>query len=467
MTRRELLSSAALAAQGEPGRAFVRVSRADQRYFELSDGSPYIPIGNNICWERYLTEEKAVLAKMEERYRALAANRGNFTRLWLSSPFYDLEPRRPGDFDAAAVRHLEQLLAIARRHGIRVKLCLEHFRSMDYAPPAFPGSVAMSRAEFGTGKGGPFADMTHYFTSQEGKEAFLRKLDFYARRWKDEPAIFGWELWNEINAVRGKGWMEWTASMLPELKQRFPNHLAMQSLGSFDREGAREYYRGISTAAGNEVAQIHRYLDLGAQLDVCKGPMDVLAADAVRELQSYKPGRPVVLSEVGAVEPRHAGPWKLYERDARGTLLHDLLFAPFFCGAAGPGQAWHWDHYVEKHNLWWHFGRFAEAIKGIDPRSERFEASFSEQDSLRLYTLRGHKNTLLWVRDAQSDWRTEIAEGRPAAPRRATRLSWSEAGEIRIYDPWRNAWSRGEARGGTLGLAEFQRSVVIRAGRQA
>ncbi|MBN8730977.1 MAG: hypothetical protein J0L64_10570, partial [Acidobacteria bacterium] len=136
-------------------------------------------------------------------------------------------------------------------------------------------------------------------------------------------------------------------------------------------------------------------------------------------------------------------------------------------GAAGPGQAWHWDHYVEKHNLWWHFNRFAEAIKGIDPRSERFEASFSEQDSLRLYTLRGRKNTLIWVRDAGSDWRTEIAEGRQAAPRRATRLSWSEAGTIRIYDPWRNVWSRGEARRGTLGLAEFQRSVVIRAGRQA
>jgi hypothetical protein len=467
VTRREWLSAAVVAAQGASSKAFVRVSQADRRYFELSEGSPYIPIGNNICWERTLTEERAVLAKMEERYRALAANGGNFTRLWLSSPFYDIEPGRPGEFDAAAARHLEQLLAIARRHGIRVKLCLEHFRSMEYTPPLFPGSVSMSRPEFGKGRGGPFADMTKYFTSAEGRAAFLRKLDFYAKTWRDEPAIFGWELWNEINAVRGTGWMEWTRAMLPELKRRFPRHLAMQSLGSFDRESAREFYRPLCTAEGNEVAQVHRYLDLGAQLEVCKGPMDVLAADAVRELRSYEPGRPVVLAEVGAVEPKHAGPWKLYERDSRGVLLHDLLFAPFFAGAAGPGQAWHWDHYVEKHDLWWHFARFAEAVKGIDPRGEQFEPVFSEEDSLRIYTLRGRKNTLIWVRDAGSDWRTEIADGRAAAVRRGARVRVSGSGEVRVYDPWRNVWSRGAVGEGMIALPEFQRSLVIRVRRSA
>lgn len=451
---------AALLAPAPP--AYVQVSRRDRRYFELSDGSGYVPIGNNICWERYLTEENAVLAKMEERYRRLSAHSGNFTRLWLSSPFYDLEPRRPGDFDPAAARRLERLLAIARRYGIRVKLCLEHFRSMEYVPPAFPGSVSMSRPGFGKTRGGPFADMTHYFTSAEGKEAFLRKLDFYARAYKDEPAIFGWELWNEINAVRGTNWSEWTKAMLPELKRRFPNHLAMQSLGSFDRETARSYYRDLCTAPGNEAAQIHRYLDLGAQLDVCKGPMDVLAADAVRELLSYNPGRPVLLSEAGAVEPRHAGPWKLYEKDREGVLLHDILFAPFMAGAAGPGQAWHWDHYVEKHDLWFHFERFAEAVKGVDPREEDFKPAFAERDSVRVYSLNGRRHTLIWVRDALSDWRAELAEGRPAQPRGGFRIPVRGSGRADFFHPWANAWSKGQIEKNAIVLPEFTRSLFIR-----
>jgi hypothetical protein len=32
------------------------------------------------------------------------------------------------------------------------------------------------------------------------------------------------------------------------------------------------------------VLQVHRYLDLGASLEVCRGPVDLLAADSIREL---------------------------------------------------------------------------------------------------------------------------------------------------------------------------------------
>src|SRR5215471_7201197 len=108
---------------------------------------------------------------------------------------------------------------------------------------------------------------------------------------------------------------------------------------------------------GNDIAQVHRYLDLGASLDACKGPVDVLAAEAVRELLAFQPGKPVILAESGAVEPRHSGPFKLYTADQDGVLLHDILFAPFFAGAAGPSQIWHWDAYVAKNGLWQHFRR--------------------------------------------------------------------------------------------------------------
>ena len=47
--------------------------------------------------------------------------------------------------------------------------------------------------------------------------------------------------------------------------------------------------------------------------------VDVLAADSVRELIGYNPGRPVVLAESGAVEPRHTGPFRLYAADKAGT----------------------------------------------------------------------------------------------------------------------------------------------------
>ena len=79
----------------------------------------------------------------------------------------------------------------------------------------------------------------------------------------------GWELWNEINAVQGGDYLGWTEIMLPELHWLFPRNLAMQSLGSYDGEYARGPYLRLATMPGNDVAQVHRYLDLGAKFEIC------------------------------------------------------------------------------------------------------------------------------------------------------------------------------------------------------
>ncbi len=63
--------------------------------------------------------------------------------------------------------------------------------------------------------------------------------------------------------------------------------LVMQSLRSFDGDDVRPVYKKIMSIPGNEVAQVHRYLDLGAQLEICYAPMDIICASAVKELLSY------------------------------------------------------------------------------------------------------------------------------------------------------------------------------------
>ncbi len=436
---------------------FIRVSTSAPRYLEDTNGRPYIPIGPNVGWERFATGEDEVFRLTESRFRLIAANRGNFARVYLSHPFYELNP----DADPAEVekklRRVDRLISLARKHGLRLKLCLEHFRSFEPEKPGFPGSISFGRPA----NGALFPDMAAFFASPEGKAIYLRKLDLLSKRYSNEPAILGWELWNEINAVKGSGWTEWTQAMLPELKRRFPRHLSLQSLGSFDNERAAGIYRTFSRMPGNEMAQVHRYLDPGAALDVCRGPMDVLTADAVRTIRSYSSDRPVVISEVGAVEAHHAGPSKLYENDREGILLHDGLFAGFFAGGAGPGQFWHWQDYIEKHNLWFHFDRFAESVKGIDPRQEDFEPRFIEQPRLRVYLLSGRKHDLLWIRDASTDWRSELQQG-VAAPT-LTGLRVAVRGKSAdVYDPWKSRHSAGRIEKGDLILPPFRRSLVVR-----
>jgi len=468
-----LMACAVVAARAESAEGlFVRLSPRDCRYFELSDGRPYIPVGLNMIAPPGAQEGEA-LARFEQWMRQLADHGGNFIRIWLSNDFLDIEHARSGQYDDEKAKRIDAVLRMARRHNVRVKMTLEHFRHLGGGRQRWA-----AKSIHHVSQGGPAEDILDFFKAPASRAQFKGKLDWYAKRYGDDPTVFAWELWNEFNAVRelwtAEMWAqnglarEWTATMLEALHERFPQNLATQSLGSFDRAYKTELYRSLCSIENNDFAQVHRYLDLGTELEVCHGPVDVLAADAVTTLLAFKPGKPVLLAESGAVEANHSGPFKLYAKDKSGIILHDVLFAPFFAGAAGPGHCWHWDHYVATNDLWWHFARFAEAVRGIDPPAERFCPVRVEHDRLRIYALAGRQTLLAWCRDKQNTWRTELGEGKP--PARLTELTVTlpanliPAGSRRVrrYDPWTDTWSDGRLEAGRVVLPSFSRSLVLR-----
>ncbi|MGC8642766.1 MAG: cellulase family glycosylhydrolase [Isosphaeraceae bacterium] len=455
--------------RGDDARAhYVRVSPRDPRYFETDDGRPYIPNGLNLIsppWVRSRQPDDR-LAALDDWLGKLAAGGGNHIRVWLSDPFYEVEHDKAGEYDVERAKRIDAMLAIARKHGIRVKMTIEHFREID---PAHPRQRWALKALHHTSHGGLATTMEGWMDSPAACRQFVHKLEFLAGRYRDNPTVYGWELWNEMNAVVGHGdYLAWTRAMLPELHRLFPHHLCMQSLGSYDSNWGREPYRQLALMPGNDVAQVHRYLDLGARLEICHGPVDMLAADAVSTLLAARPGKPVMLAESGAVEPSHSGPFKLYPKDTKGIILHDILFAPFFNGAAGSGQCWHWDQYVDANNLWWQFGRFASATKGLAPPAEEFEPVQIDHAKLRVYLLKGRHTWIAWCRDKASNWTTELAEGKAPAPLQGLSLQLNppaggqNGGRCRVYDPWTDHWSSAELSDGQVKLPEFSRSVVVR-----
>lgn len=452
------MTVAAAEAADDSLREYVRVSPQDGRYFELTDGTPYIPIGLNLCGA-----PADGLPGLEKWFAKLSAEGGNYARIWLSNPFFDVEHTRSGEFDEERAQRIDALFALAKKYGIRLKLCTEHFRHLGEGTQAWAAKPLHLKAN-----GGPALDTADFFRGEAGRKAYQRKLAWYADRYGDDPIVFGWELWNEMDAVRVDVWEPWSAEMLPELHRLFPKNLAMQSLGSYDHENKRERYRRLCLLPGNDVLQVHRYLDLGAAWEVCHGPVAVLAAEAVRDIRSFGVEKPVLLAESGAVEPSHSGPFKLYADDRHGILLHDVLFAPFFAGAAGPGHIWHWDVYVDRNDLWWQFGRFRRAIRDVNPIREGFQPVEVPHPRLLVLGLEGRRLTLLWCRDRENTWRTELAEKRPPSTIRDAELDLALLGSsdqmttARFYDPWTDRESEPVPCGAVLRLPEFRRSLVVR-----
>jgi hypothetical protein len=434
--------------------SFVRISSSNPFYFELSNGEPFLVNGPCLAGATDMETMKSYLKNIGE-------NGGNFARVWLSSYLFEIE-QKYGEYDAEKIRNIDSLISWAGKYNIKLKLCLEHFRQITPDPKA-----SFNKPQYHVSHGGPFNNMDEYINSEKGKQVFLRKVNFLKSRYGDNPVVFGWELWNEMNGIMCGGLREWNDDILVRVHQIFRKNLVLQSLGSFDMESRRPDYSYINSLTSDDVAQIHRYIDAGAKLDVCTAPMDVLASDAIDELRKYHLNKPMLLAEVGAVLPNHTGPSDIYPLDKDGVLLHDMLFAPFFSGAAGSGNSWHWDKYIGMNNLWYHFARFNECVKGLDPLTEGFIPLKMYHKRLRIYILAGKKTMTVWCRDIQNDWKSEFndrqkpEEIKDQSVDLSSLVPGSDIKTLSFYDPWKNVWIPG-SKSNIIELPSFYRSLIIK-----
>ena len=437
---------------------YVRVSQKDPRYFEYDDGKPYIAVGLNYCFDRKTNNMAEIRVHYERDFAAMKENGANFARIMMQAWPTELEPSA-GKYDEGKFEYIDWLIETARKNGIKLKLCMEAFRTKDGSRYA---------------KSDMFKDMNEYLTSQKCRDMYLAKIDLLAKRYANCNTIFAIELWNEMNCVSAKheNVVAWTDYMCREIKKRFPNTLVVQSLGSFDRESLIPIYKDYMVLKSNDAAQVHRYLDLGAKLPVCQGPFVELGASAVREIRAMTGDtKPILLAETGAVKPRHTGPWEYYEVDKDGVIVHDLAFGVFFSGGAGTGHVWHWDQLLIDPNHWWHYGRFNEAIKKVNVLEEKFQPKLVSVDNVNCYALVGEKNTMIFCRDMNSDWKTEFVNATAPEPRAGVILDLSQFcppekiknfKKLRFYDPWQNKWTKAEISGSKIRLPKFTRSIVVR-----
>jgi hypothetical protein len=408
----ELIEETPIECNGTDNGGFVEVSRRDPRYFVLSDGKPYVPIGPNLVGSSYnrlpagrehfkRSSQTATTGLIEWKrwFKAMKKAGANYTRIWLSNRYTQARTGIMGIHDPVALARFDALIELARENGIRLKLCLEHWRSFsDESHFAYKYYIDPDT-------GNQLKDENEWFESPLWNERWLKDIEPYLARCQNDPVVFAWELWNEIEcgAANFEAVTSFTERMLPAVKKLSPMNLVVNSLGSLDNEDwSQPHQNRFAEIESMDFLQVHRYLDQGTQLEICHTDPVAFSIDAIE--RTKRPNKPVILTETGAVNDSHTGPFRFYGCDHDGLIFHDVTYPALFAGAAGSGHIWHWESYVEPKNLWRHFTPMVKVLEGIQMDTEDFISGVIPHSDAWILTLVGNTHILVLVRNKTDRW---------------------------------------------------------------
>jgi len=338
--------STLVAKQGKGG--FVRVSPRDGRYFTLSDGSPYWPLGENLGWAGpHGTRD------YEDWLPKLGAQGANWGRVWLSPHWttYALEPKTMGQFDLGNAWRLDRVLSLAQANGVRLALCIDSY------------NVLRDRVSWPEWERSPqrlvVKKPVDFWTDPKAAQLYRNKLRYLVARYGASTATMGWEFWNEVdgvaNYVTGPV-RQWHSAMATYLHSIDPyGHPVTTSFGG-NGEGAGD--AGVFSLPSLDYTQSHRYDDPDMALGV-------FGAQA----RLGRMGKPHFVGEVGADASGDRG-----AEDPNGFQIHDPIWASLASGAGGAAMPWWWDSYIAPRNLYGLFGAAARFVKGIQFDREGFLA---------------------------------------------------------------------------------------------
>jgi mannan endo-1,4-beta-mannosidase len=168
-------------------------------YFVTDAGTPWTPIGHNdaITWPELAgLFRRKNLPAVERHLEWLKAHGVTCIRLMLEYCHHEhryLE-KLVGRFVPNMVRLWDDLFALLERVGMRVLLT---------PYDTFFMWIRWRDHPYNRKNGGPCASRREWLTCPAMREAVRARLMFASDRWGGSPALFAWDLWNEMHPAHG------------------------------------------------------------------------------------------------------------------------------------------------------------------------------------------------------------------------------------------------------------------------
>lgn len=334
--------SLSVAPSNHPG--FIRRVPDNPRYFQYDSGRPYFIVGLNTCWSG-----SGGLGSFEKWFSRLAAARGNFARLWMTSPGRPIETKEAGlgKYDLAACAFYDHILELAAKDNIA---CMFAFHSYgDLITGGHFGEGKWAVNPYNAANGGPATQPANFFTEPLARKMYQRRLRYMIGRYSAYTSLAFWEFFNEQDLTKVTIAPDWVREMALYLKTHDPyRHLVTTS---FSSPGDSAMW----SIPELDLTQRHLYGDEDSLFDASP-----VLANSARLHAPYR--KPHLIGEYGI---SWRGSDSKYDPAGLGTNLHNSLWSTALSGSAGGSCNWWWDSYIDPKGLWKTFtglSRFAAAV---------------------------------------------------------------------------------------------------------
>jgi hypothetical protein len=367
-----------------------------KRYFRLADGSPLFLKG--LCASWYGSRGTQDYGDWLEAYQKAGIN---YIRLWMWPQAFGIEWDREDrlHYRLDNAWRLDRVLAEAERRGIFVMLCLDYHGMFEVKPDFWGGNNFWLRNPYNATNGGPCKVQNDFFTSEEAKKIYEKRLRYMVARWGAFPNILAWEFFNEIDNeykyLKHADVVAWHHDMGRRLRALDPfRHLITSSFtGGSERPD-------LYALPEMDFAQYHSYNE--------KHPAHMMAEKTARFFEKYQ--KPFFVSEYGT-------DWKGWKPDTDPHLraLHQAIWSGAFTGAAGTAMSWWWEN-IHSANLYRHWSALSAFLQGTGiGRADLRPASFEKTDSPVVpFGVAAHDEALVWLLDRACDWPDGAMESDPA-----------------------------------------------------
>lgn len=376
-------------------RGLVRVEREGQRSFKFDEGTPLFLNGLCSCWHG-----KRGTYDYDDWLAAYEKTGINYMRLWMWPEAFGIEWDRGdrGHYRMDSAWRLDRVMAEAERRGVHVMLCLDYHGMFEVKPDFWNGNNFWPRNPYNATNGGPCQVQNDFFTNEEARRTYQKRLRYIVARWSAFPNLFAWEFFNEIdneyNYIKHEDVVAWHGVMGKHLRSIDPvKHLISSSFtGNSERPD-------LFALPEMDFAQYHSYNE--------KHPARMMAEKSARFFEKYR--KPFFVSEYGT-------DWKGWKPDTDPYLraLHQAIWSGAFTGAAGTGMTWWWEN-IHSANLYRHWSALAAFLSGTGiGKADLKPARFGETaPGVLTFGVSGPREALVWILDRGSDWPDGAMEANP------------------------------------------------------